>query len=940
MKPFLAQLAEHIYLNYKDSMSNVCIVLPNRRAGVFLKAHLARLLDKPIWAPQVFATEDFVAKLSKLQVLDNVQLVIRLYGSYQKVKGEEAEPFDDFLKWANMLIHDFNEVDNYLIDPEKLFGYINEARAIEVWNIGGEKPTEFQLKYLKFWESLGSIYKQFQSDLLQNGETYKGHSFRMVAENAFEFLVEHEPTEKWDQIIFAGFNAINAAEEKIISNLIENGRAEILWDADEYYYHNENQEAGLFLRKHLNKKSLRKGSEAIKWLSKNLVESPKNIHIYGIAQNAGQAKAAGHILEQMQMENYQDTALVLADENLLLPVINSLPDNLDKLNITMGYPLKNSPIFSLVDSLLSLYENAFENENNKIKASKKFYHRELLNFLNHPYLKYFGDYQHQIEFRRIRDFIIKNNRSFISPDEIFKLTENEEVKRIFSSASAADLLNILLFLNEKLVQGFMQKKESDHSINFEYLYYFTKTIKQLLSLLADTDIIGSYKTVKHIFIQLIASETLPFYGEPLNGLQLMGMLETRCLDFKNVILLSANEGFLPAGKTSSSFIPYDIKKEFGLPTYYEKDAIFAYHFYHLLQRADNIHIIYNTDPDNKGGGEKSRFLLQICQELYLVNKNVNITEKIINIPLEKQKPAIATISKNKKVTELLDKLAERGLSPSALISYINCPLDFYYRYIIGLREDEEVEELVDDSLMGTFVHKVLENIYDDFKDKKADAEKISGALKNIAPLVEEVFSSKFSKHELQFGKNFIAVKIATKYVSDFLEREIKSILESEKAGRPIFIKALEKKLEHEMELPSLKKKVKLTGFADRIEHNGFDTKIIDYKTGSVTDSELNISDLSELLTPKKNKAFQLLMYAYIYQRSEKENNMNLISGIISFRKLSGGLFNFTFNKENQISEELLDEFEKIISSLLEDIYDTEKLFEHNHNALYCAFCGK
>jgi ATP-dependent helicase/nuclease subunit B len=956
MQTFLSQVAEKLSEKYQDGLGQLCIILPNRRAKLFFKTQLAQLYTKPVWAPDIYSIEDWLTELSGLRACDSLNLTFRFYKVYKELEGENAQEFEEFVKWAQVLLHDFNEIDSYLVDTKQLFDTISEARAMEVWNVDGSAPTEFQKKYMQFWNKLSLYYTAFRDSLLKENLAYQGMIFRHCADSIMSLLQNQEEEKQWKKIIFAGFNALSEAEEKIIRKLLQEGKAEIFWDADDYYLNNPAQEAGKFLRKFIGKdaagknREMKTPGEALSWVGSHFATSIKKIEIIGVPQKTAQAKAAGEILNNLDSGiNLQDTALVLADEQLLVPVINSLPEKVDKANITMGYPLKNSPFAGLADAILRLQENPVRM--NFSGKGFKFYFRDILSLLSHPYMAFIINISegHLEMFNTISKRIKDENRIFVRPKDLEKLAEKhlaefDSIRPIFQDWEDKPEVALKCLLDIINLMG--QEIEKQHSQNLkliesEYLFYYAKLTRQCLSLTKEFPEIKNLKSLRVIFSQLLSNQSLPFYGEPLSGLQIMGMLETRVLDFKTIILLSANEGTLPAGKSNNSFIPYEIKRSFNIPTYTEKDAVFAYHFYRLLQRAENIYLLYNTESDSFGSGEKSRFISQLIHELPKINKAVEITERLMVMPMPVNQPEKVSIAKSPEVFEKLEKLCNYGLSPSALNTYNTCPLDFYYKYIAGLREETEVEETVEAASMGTFIHDTLHKMYLPVKGKILKAGDIDIMLKNAEELTKEEFRKKFSEADLSSGKNLLTLNIAINFIKNFLIKEKEHLGRLALENQYITIKSLEEKLEAEFTITvdGKDKQIKIRGTADRIDMAGNTIRLIDYKTGTVQDNDIRLEDISQALDPGKGKSLQLLLYSLLYLDKFPEENNPLNSGIVSFKKLSAGLMKLQVEKRAEITKSDMDGLKINLKELLQGLFEKDTPFEHRKEAEYCAFCN-
>ncbi|MCF8297027.1 MAG: PD-(D/E)XK nuclease family protein [Saprospiraceae bacterium] len=948
MQPFLNKTAKYLFEKFQDGISDICIVLPSRRGSLFFKKYLADKIEKPIWSPTIFSIEDFISEISELQIIDPITLLFESYKAYKNIEGKNAQDFETFINWGSILLHDFNELDLYLVNPDDIFSYLNEVKALEKWNLNGKPLSELELNYLKFYNSLGKYYKELSTQLLSKNQAYQGLAYRKVAEE----IEDKAESLKWSKIIFVGFNALTSAEEWIIKVLESSGKAEILWDTDKYYHEDPKQEAGRFLRKYLKNKP----KDKINWIENGFADSEKEIKIIGVPKNVGQTKLAGQILkDEYDSTKPESFAIVLADENLLTPLLNSIPENIEEFNVTMGLPLKLTPAYDFFNSLFMLHLNAEKLKNISAKNNDKnliprFYHKDITKLLSHSFLqKTFNSFDNDTDFiSELINNIKKLNKSFFNYDELKSLLNSDEKRAIGLIDSLFNnwknpfeifekLVNLISIIRDSLIET--SKKNSTHlKIELEYLYTFSKIFKRLKSLSEEFEGFDNLKTLNTIFNQIVRTSTLPFYGEPLKGLQVMGMLETRTLDFDKIVLLSANEGLLPSAKSANTFIPYDIKREFKIPTHREKDAVFAYHFYRLLQRTKQAYILYNTEADQLGGGDKSRFITQIIHELPTYNPKIKITEQILSVPPVKDKTDYSIkIEKTEEVLEKLKEKAKSGFSPSSLNAYRNCSLRFYFQQIAGLKEIEEVEETIDAATLGTVVHEVLMELYTPYKNKVLSQDIIKTMIPQIESKVQIAFKKEYKSGDVNYGKNLLILKVANSFIKNFLAAEMKYLAELEKENKNYTILHLEEAVEFD-----LNENIKLKGFIDRIDKVDDVLRIIDYKTGKTEQKELTIKNWEDLIFESKHdKAFQLLTYAYLIQKSVLKTK-NIESGIISFRNLGSGFMKVIAPSGESITTEDLNEFEIILKNLIDEILDKEIPFsqtEEADNCEYCAFRG-
>ena len=901
------------------NLTSITFILPSKRAGLFLTQEFSKVLGETSFSPEIISIEDFVEELSQLKKENNTELLFQLYSAHISLsKEEDVESFEEFIKWGQILLQDFNEIDRYLVEQEKLFDYLNAIQELNHWSKSDEKTTMIA-NYLSFWNGLYDLYKTFQESLLNQGVAYQGLIYREALENLESYIQNTSRKEH----IFLGFNALNKAEETIIQELLENNMAEIFWDIDSAFMNSPVHDAGLFLRKYKSEWHYYK-KKSFDWIT-NHFTSKKNITAYAVSKNTGLAKHIGHLLESIQKTNpvMESTAVVLADESLLIPLLNSIPECVENINITMGLPLNKIPLASLFEKLLKIHSN----------SSSRFYHKDVIALLSHPYIQllYF-DLTHNA--LAIIEAIETNNHIYLTLEQLLSFDEAPESIKItqllFSnwhnkpSLAIKKCTNLIFEIKNRL-----DSEKRKNLLQLEYLFRFHTIFNELDRLNKKFNYITNIKTLHIFFDELLNSETLDFQGEPLKGLQIMGMLESRVLDFETVILASVNEGFLPAGKTNNSFIPYDVKLNHELPTYKEKDAIYAYHFYHLLQRAKNIHLLYNSEVDTLNGGEKSRFLTQLEVDKVHEIKQLAIAPKTVVLP-----HPLKHIDKDQTLINKLKQIAEKGFSPSSLTSYIRNPIDFYYQKVLGIKEYNEVEETIADNTLGTIIHNTLEDFYLPYLDRFIMESDIVQMIPKIKLTIEKHFKEIYKSGDLSSGKNLIIFEVAQRYVLNFLKLELKNL----KHGHSIKIIGIEKECEAMIEIPELDFDIKIKGVIDRIDLYDGVTRIIDYKTGRVEPIQVQIVEWDHILTDYKkySKSFQILMYVFTLQQSGTVT-LPVEAGIISFKNLNQGFIKFTkkdkpgsgAQKDTFITQEILLSFEKQLQNLILEIFDEEIPFLEN-----------
>jgi len=950
MEAFLQKIATHIYASHGEKLSRLCLVFPNRRAGLFLNQYLSRMISKPVWLPDIYTIEDFVIHKSGLSLSDPLSLIVRLYKVYKSLAKDKAQPFSEFVPWGNMLLSDFDEIDQYQADGKKVFAYIDEIKALQHWNPDGKPLTEFEKNYLDFFNSLAPCYSLFRNQLLENKEGYLGLAFnQLLNEISINSFTE------WDKILFAGFNALTKAEEELIGFLLGNGKAEIFWDTDDYYMSDERQEAGRFLRKYA--KSVKFG--VMNPIGNALKTKEKNIKVIGVPGNVGQAKLAGELCHNLikKKGSGDGIAIVLVNENLLLPVLNSIPAEACAFNITMGLPLKQTPVYQLINCLVTLFVNAkrFSNDsqdNPDQKSVLRFYHKDIKRLLLHPYIV---RVKIKVRPENSLDSDILVEHSFYSAIELLSLIEKyygtlTEVfgphlrKKLVQPSDIVQLIrDLLYFLKNCFSQDTETLKQfnSMQPIDIEYLYHAAQICSKLEIIAGDPELNPDIETMQAVLNGLMGGIRLPFYGEPLNGLQVMGMLETRLLDFSDIILISANEGLLPKGKHQSTFIPDEVRTAFGMQRYIERTAVFAYHFYRLLQQVENAWLLYSTEGDELGGGEMSRFMAQLLHELPLANPNAKITQHLLSVVPAKKILSGISVAKTPEINDRLLQIASKGISPTALSTYLRCGLQFYYSQVLGISQPDEVAESIDAASLGDIVHEALYNSYNSYTPKLITAESFDSLIAFAIQQIKTAAVARYNEKELTFGKNLLILKVAENMVKRFLNEEKKFI---RKTNGQIEILHLEDWLKTSLNIIDSSSgetiPVKIHGKVDRIDRIGGVTRIIDYKTGNVESKELRLDEIGDILDrDDRGKLFQVLIYALLFADNQTISISPMESGIISLRHSSLYLIKSNIGGNETIDNNLLKEFRTLLISLISRIFDTTVPFDPTDNVDTCKICA-
>lgn len=905
---FLDKLSKVMIENHKDSLFNIQIVLPNNRAKIFLTEALKNNLNQTAFAPEIISIEELIKEMSQLTLISSVELMFQFYEVYLEVCRErhiQAHDFDLFSGWAKMLLGDFNEIDRYLLDPKYVFSYLKDIEDIKHWSVDPEQRTGMITNYLEFWNLIPVYYEKLLQHLMDSKLAYQGMMYRKAVQNMEAFLVSFT----FDKIVFAGFNALNKAEELMIQKLLSEQKAEVYWDTDEVFINDVYHDAGLFAREVKKWKYYQK--HPFEWVVNEFGQN-KKIEIINTPKSVGQARVAGSIIEKWMDEDkdLSRSAVVLAEEKLLLPVLHSLPEGVGSLNITMGYESVFNPVQLFISKWFKMHLNAQKRDS----VRWIFYHKEVIEVFSHPLFSKVSDGKHLIT------EIHKRNLSFFTYEHLFHTVnvESDFQRTIISKwdNGVADVLQKILDCLFVFRQYLL--KEGDH-ITLAFLHSVYSTIIKIQNYVIQYPQIDSVEQLYSVYRQIVELEEVSFEGEPLEGLQIMGVLESRVLDFDRVIITSMNEGKFPAGKSNHSFIPHDVKVELGLPTYKQKDAIYSYHFYHLLLRAREIYLIYNSDNEGLDKGEKSRFITQIELE---PQPNHKVIHKSYYAETPHQASKGIEISVSELLQERLKEIAtQKGFSPSALSGYLRDPFQFYMQRVLRINEVDEVEENVALNTLGTIIHGTLESLYRPCMNQILTEAHLNDMLKIADSEIKKQFDKVYAYTAEHTGKNLLAFEVAKRNVYHFLQYEKKHI----GGGDEVKIIGLEEELLVEIHDEKLPYPVKIRGFVDRIEVRNGVIRIIDYKTGKVLKSELKIN-VHQMFTAdlKYEKIIQLLGYALMYE-GKRENN-SLQAGIYSFKNRGEGIMVLEQYEGRTLVNDVIDdtileyyrsEIVKLISQILD-----------------------
>ncbi|HEY3404858.1 MAG TPA: PD-(D/E)XK nuclease family protein [Ohtaekwangia sp.] len=922
---FIQSIAGKIANEY-PLWENLTVVFPNRRAALYFRRALTDQVTAPRWAPHIVSIEEFIGSFSDLQEADKLSLVVRLHEVYKKVTSSD-ENLDRFYFWGEMLLRDFEELDKYHVNAagmfrdlsnqkelDQYFDYLTEEQKtflMEFWQTLEFNTTDNKQRFLELWKSLSSVYDAFKKALRTEGIGYGGMIHRDVADHPELFSRSASST----QYVFAGFNALTVAEEKILSWFVEHRNARMFWDEDAYYVKVNYREAGSFLRQYRQHPVLGKTFPPE---PESFLDQPRKITVLGVPQKAGQPKLLAEQLQEIVRDRpaVENTVIVLADESLLLPVMYALPKGVD-VNVTMGYPLANTPYYSFIDFLFELHLH---------KRHDEFYHRYVLALLNHPYLKA----KESDGVKHLREDILKRNQVYLSPAAFEGKGDILEV--IFTLVPSDKFLPYIITIIEYMAV------DGNDMMEKEFAFHFHRILSRIQEIASHIPM--ELRMQQRMFRQVVRSEKVPFSGEPLKGLQIMGVLETRNLDFDHVIILSLNEGLWPAAPKQGSYIPHNIRKAYGLPTSEHQDAMYAYLFYRLLQRAGEVDLYYNTEPDVLGMGEMSRYLYQVIYETKWPHER-----KILYNPVQVKKIDPIVIPKTASVLEKMEKFSGKPLFPSGLNMYLECRLKFYFRHVVEIKEPDEVEEEADARIFGNMVHKVMELFYQDIKPPagpwEVRKEHFANKEVKLERLVERAFRLHFHFPET---KKFV-YEGGQLVVKEMVKLFVSQVLNQDEAYAPFTIELLEAN-NFNTSLTVQQKtntvEISIGGKIDRVDRKGDVVRIMDYKTGKDDNAFDSVPGLFSRDLKRNKAAFQAMLYTWVYERlNASDTGSKLQPGLInrkeSFREdFVYGLYMDKHRMDD--ARPYLSEFEGLLKALLSELYDPAQPFDQTPEEKNCMFC--
>lgn len=937
MNPFLKQVAQYIIDAPDIDLGNTTIIVPNRRSGVFFTAYLNECITRPTISPEVLSISELTSSLSENQENERMAQLFLLHQVYQEIT-QHQEPLDEFYFWGEILLNDFNDIDNYMIEANDLFGNIKDLKEIEnhfdyltenqlqaiksFWGVDlTPNSSNTRTQFLSIWSKLSDIYNEFRRRLQKNNSCYSGMFYRNLVETWDTIAPEKLSSAHY---VFVGFNALNKAETNLFKLFAKHKSCLFFWDYDEEFLSDEMHEAGLFIRKNLiqfpppNDFTLEGGCQA-----------EQSISIVSVPSQIAQTQLINHP-EFKPFENgeqrFDDNAIVLAEENLLAPTVSAAGNLGKEINITMGYPISNTPVYSFVNLLIELHRN-FRQYNQK----PAYYFRPVVSILNHQMTSCPA-------YKELVNKIHSENKIYVHTE----LFQHDELLRLLFQRHdkwedfSTYLLNIISALARKY-QDKSEDKSNASSLEAEYLYQAYLGVQQLHDALqTHAPNAVSLRLYFRILQQMTNRISIPFEGEPLSGMQVMGVLETRNLDFQKVYMFSVNHGRLPSAENSHSFIPYNLRKAFELPTYEEHDAMYAYYFYRMLNRAKEVVLVYDSSSNGLTTGEMSRYLYQL---IYDSNRNIKQLELDFDFKSSENKP-IAIPSTPQHRSRLLQRYQERKLSPSELNTYLECKLKFYLSYVANIKESEELDEDVDNRMFGNLFHEASEIIYAEFGDNTITADLLEKTAKNELKLnkaIHQAFAKVYFK-----DKKLKQVEITgtNKLVASSLLGYLRQMLRNDKAFAPFQMLGLEQQYlgDFQVEVDGKKENIKIGGTVDRIDLADGKTRIIDYKTGQK--AKLDFSDMEELTDRQKNERpkeiFQTLLYCEVYLREHPNSKIspNIYKINTFFRDFNPEIL---WDKKPINWEECRIAFNELLDKLLLDLFQPNNVFDQKEKD-DCAFC--
>lgn len=935
---FIQNIIDYIFKNYDLSKDIVEVVFPNKRASIHFKRQIVSQLSKTSWMPITSSVQQAMEKWSGLHLVDSLDVALELMSINDKDANNKVLK-QNFFGLASQMAKDFDEIDQYKVDAKNLFESLNEVKIIEnytfsEYTLSNEDSYKAQSKYLQFFSSLINYYSALRLNLFSRKVGYYGMITRCLSELPTDELVKRIDGKK---IVFAGFNALTTTEEDVVVRLVENGNAVMLWDLDEYYINDKKQEAGRFANdffaKHRNlagKKDYDNEHHGISFIGNALSTAEKEINVISVSGSSVQANAL-----QLMMEKRENSVVVLADEALLIPTLNSLPDSVGEINVTMGYPFANTPLYGFIDQIFR-FQHSLSDSKIDLWPLASFCDADFIKlvFNGKDYdslMSWLKDKQSSSDLSlHVKDFssigMSGDNQEDGASEDLARFLTLSSTKWIDSKDCIENLKSILRVSLQKI-------KDESYFVKNQ-ISVAGKVLNKVESLIKKYDSV-EILDLQMLILQIGREMSIAMKGEA-DGLQVMGLLETRNLDFDVVNMLSVNEGVIPKNKNSNSLIPYDVRKYYNLPTYNQQQAVYAYHFYRLLHNAKKINLFYNSLSDSSGLGEPSRFIRQIEYELVKKNPKVKLQHFQYKSPIINLKSNIISVDKDDTMLKKITKL-----SPTSISTYLRCSLQYYWKYIMNINCDE-VNEEIQMNVIGSIIHNTLDELYRNFGNEIVTESKF---LEVRNQYIDKCYQNALRNNNFRNGLpktgfNSIIASVIDTMISRFLDNEHNIVKENS-----LRILCTEKELSFHLN------NVELHGFADRIDLLNDKLRVIDYKTGSVNPYDVSISANAKQLQDMHDKSIQLIMYKYLFIKMLNSNTLgldealiahieeeNIVPGIIALQKMSNGVFELKVN-----NADLANDFEAqcdiMFEQLISDIFDKNNPFTQTDDTKVCGYCS-
>ncbi|MBK6776084.1 MAG: PD-(D/E)XK nuclease family protein [Flavobacteriales bacterium] len=915
MEPFLLQVARCMVAEHGTQMHPVAVVLPSARAGLHLRKHLAQVTGKALWSPEILTWDRFIEALAGTRRMGDLETLFELYAAHRTTRTV-PDTLDAFLAWAPTTLADFNDADAQLLDLDRFYADLRALEGIEHWSLAQEHTSAAQERLLRYWHDQGQLHRAFIERSKAKSAGTAGFLARMAAER-----VKGGTQAPWDTVWFAGLNAFTGAQRFIVDTLVKSRTARLCWDADSSYIEHTEHEAGHFLRK-----ALTTYGAGLVPIANDLRATPRMIHVATVPTSTAQALHAAALLADLSPEERAVTAVVLADESLLLPLLHALPQDIGPVNVTVGLRLRDLPVNGLIGSFLDVHRNHV--------AGIGYPLRDIERLLGHPFMRTRG-LAHLLD--AVLTALRTTGRDNVDHTTFVQVCEGrsgalrdlaDALEPVVGSAApiAARLNKLLAFAAEHL---------REHPFEYEQLYRMAGLHHDLQAQLKRAEVEFDLDAYTQLHERLVRAQRIAFFGEPLQGLQIMGMLETRAVDHERVIILSCNEGLLPPASSEQTFVPFDVRMVHGLPLAKDADALAAYTFHRLVQRATHVHLLATAEGGDAATGP-SRYIAQL--EADAVGTNTVITHTAYHAPLAHRTHAPIVVQKDAAVVEQLRKVLAKGMSPSAFGTFLRCPLDFHFKYVMGLKEPDPPGNELSANILGSAVHKALQLACTPLIDKVLTAAMVRGACEGLDDLLHAEVKALCPGLDLRSGHAHLQLHMA----AEAMRRSLLADADDITNGTELEFIAFEKDVA--CDLPEaatlLGSAMRVRGRIDRVDRRNGTYRIMDIKTGSVKPADLKLADWDgELFNAKKEKALQLACYAFMFLNADPTIDA-LHSGIIPLQKPSlAGTCVLNIHGEDRIHRSSLPAIERVLLDIGRRILDPDVPFMHSTDAQHCAFCA-